>query len=107
MSRASLRFMPSRLIKNGVCEPGERASSCVEDCGGGCEGSNVGGRMRQLTPPATRSDLGRDVCGVIYVEYLILLCLVTLIGAGAVAALGLPLLRLFRYAEMLLLLPVP
>ncbi|HTE51109.1 MAG TPA: hypothetical protein VK698_09595 [Kofleriaceae bacterium] len=49
----------------------------------------------------------RDEHGAIYVEYLSLLTLVTLAGAAAALALGLPLLRLFRYAELLIVLPIP
>lgn len=52
-------------------------------------------------------DLIDDVGGAVYVEYVALLTLVTLIGAGAVAALGLPLLRMFRFAEIVIALPVP
>lgn len=49
----------------------------------------------------------RDSRGSAYVEYLTLLAVVTLAGAAAIAALGLPLLRLFRYAELLIALPIP
>jgi Flp pilus assembly pilin Flp len=49
----------------------------------------------------------RDRRGAAYVEYLALLTLVTVIGSAATAALGLPLLRLFRYAETLIVLPFP
>jgi Flp pilus assembly pilin Flp len=49
----------------------------------------------------------RNERGAAYVEYLALLTLVTLVGAGAVAALGIPLLRLYRFAEVILLLPSP
>jgi Flp pilus assembly pilin Flp len=49
----------------------------------------------------------RDRRGAAYVEYLALLTLVTLVGAGAVAALGIPLLRLYRFAEVIILLPAP
>ena len=48
-----------------------------------------------------------DRRGAAYVEYLALLTLVTLIGSAATAALGLPLLRMFRYAETLIVLPIP
>jgi hypothetical protein len=51
--------------------------------------------------------LARDQRGVVYVEYVAVLVLVTLLGAAATAALGLPLLRMFRYAETLIVLPVP
>lgn len=54
-----------------------------------------------------RPDLCRDIRGLAYVEYLVVLCLVTVIGAVSVAGLGVPLLRLFRYARMILALPVP
>ncbi|HWM84469.1 MAG TPA: hypothetical protein VNO33_01500 [Kofleriaceae bacterium] len=49
----------------------------------------------------------RDVGGAVYVEYLILLSVVSLAGATALVGLGLPLLRLFRYAETLIALPIP
>ncbi len=45
--------------------------------------------------------------GVVFVEYVALLLLVTIIGAGAVAALGLPLVNLFRYQQLVLSLPIP
>jgi hypothetical protein len=48
-----------------------------------------------------------DRRGAAYVEYLALLTLVTVIGSAATAALGLPLLRMFRYAETLIVLPIP
>lgn len=49
----------------------------------------------------------RDTGGVVFVEYVALLTLVTLIGSGAVVALGIPLLNLFRYQELMLSLPIP
>jgi hypothetical protein len=48
-----------------------------------------------------------DVGGAVYVEYLAILTAVTLAGGAALVGLGLPLLRLFRHAEMLIVLPVP
>ncbi|HJL17690.1 MAG TPA: hypothetical protein RMH99_18645 [Sandaracinaceae bacterium LLY-WYZ-13_1] len=45
--------------------------------------------------------------GVVFVEYVALLTLVTVIGAVTVVGLGVPLLNLFRYAQMILSLPVP
>jgi hypothetical protein len=41
------------------------------------------------------------------VEYVTLLCLVTLIGAATVVALGVPLMQLFRYVQMVLAMPIP
>jgi Flp pilus assembly pilin Flp len=49
----------------------------------------------------------RDERGVVFVEYVTLLTVVTLAGAAAVFSLGVPLLRLFRYAELLIVLPIP
>ena len=45
--------------------------------------------------------------GVIFVEYVALLTLVTVIGAVSVVGLGVPLLRLYRFAQMVLSLPIP
>jgi hypothetical protein len=45
--------------------------------------------------------------GAVFVEYVALLLLVTVIGAGAVAALGIPLVNLFRYQQLILSLPIP
>jgi Flp pilus assembly pilin Flp len=55
----------------------------------------------------TTPHLLKDSRGAAYVEYLALLTLVTVIGSAATAALGLPLLRMFRYAETLIVLPIP
>lgn len=49
----------------------------------------------------------RGTGGVVFVEYVALLTLVTVIGSGAVVALGIPLLNLFRYQELMLSLPIP
>ena len=49
----------------------------------------------------------RGTRGVVFVEYVALLLLVTVIGAGAVAALGIPLVNLFRYQQLVLSLPIP
>lgn len=45
--------------------------------------------------------------GIAMTEYVTLLMLVTLGGAAAVVALGIPLLRLYKHAQILLALPVP
>jgi len=45
--------------------------------------------------------------GVVFVEYVALLLLVTVTGAGAVAALGMPLVNLFRFQQLVLSLPIP
>ena len=52
-------------------------------------------------------DFARDTRGVTYVEYVVLLCLVTLVGAVAVSALGYPLIQTYRYAQLVLAAPIP
>ena len=54
-----------------------------------------------------RNTLVRDQRGVTYVEYVILLCLVTVVGAVAVSALGYPLIQTYRYAQLVLGAPIP
>lgn len=51
--------------------------------------------------------LATSSSGVVFVEYVALLTLVTVIGAVAVVGIGVPLLKLFRYSQMILSLPVP
>jgi Flp pilus assembly pilin Flp len=51
--------------------------------------------------------LRSDERGAVYVEYLVLASMVTITGAAAVVTLGVPLYNLFRYVEMMILLPVP
>lgn len=52
------------------------------------------------------SDL-RSTRGVVFVEYVALLLLVTIMGAASVLALGVPLVNLFRYQQLMLSLPIP
>ena len=54
-----------------------------------------------------RPSLLRDERGVAMVEYVTLLCLVTVAGAAAVAALGVPLIQLFRYVQTVIAMPIP
>ena len=63
--------------------------------------------MDQHLPTTAKKSLLTDVSGVAMVEYVTLLCLVTIIGAVAVAALGVPLIQLFRFAQTVLALPIP
>ncbi len=56
------------------------------------------------SPPRT---LLRDRRGAAFAEYVALVGLVGLVAAGAFAALGVPLLRAFFYAQTVLDLPVP
>jgi len=52
-------------------------------------------------------ELANDERGAVYVEYLVVASMVTITGAAAVVTLGVPLYNLFRYVEMMILLPVP
>ncbi|HEY8430245.1 MAG TPA: hypothetical protein VIL20_17810 [Sandaracinaceae bacterium] len=52
-------------------------------------------------------ELAASGSGVVFVEYVALLCLVTVVGAVAVVGLGVPLLKLYRFAQMVLSLPIP
>jgi len=49
----------------------------------------------------------RSTRGVVFVEYVALLLLVTVGGAAAVLAVGAPLVTLFRYQQLILSLPIP
>lgn len=63
-------------------------------------GTVLGRRDRDL------ADL-RSTRGVVFVEYVALLLLVTITGAAAVLALGVPLINLFRFQQIILSLPIP
>ncbi len=65
--------------------------------------------MRLLSRSNTPSsrELVSSRSGVVFVEYVALLTLVTVIGAVAVVGLGIPLLKLYRFAQMVLSLPIP
>ena len=49
----------------------------------------------------------RETRGVAYVEYVTLLLLVTIGGAVAIFSLGVPLLQTFRYAQVVIAMPIP
>ncbi len=53
------------------------------------------------------SELHDDTRGVVFVEYVALLVLVTIMGAAAVLSLGVPLIHLFRFQQLMLSLPIP
>lgn len=65
--------------------------------------------MRRITTNEAPSAkvLATSRSGVVFVEYVALLLLVTVIGAVSVVGLGVPLLKLYRFAQMILSLPVP
>ncbi|MCB9599001.1 MAG: hypothetical protein H6720_01360 [Sandaracinus sp.] len=67
--------------------------------------TRVRGRERARGKQAR--ELGSDERGAVYVEYLVVASMVTITGAAAVVTLGVPLYNLFRYVEMMILLPVP
>jgi Flp pilus assembly pilin Flp len=57
--------------------------------------------------PRTLSELAGDTEGAVFVEYVTLLTLVAIGAAAATVALGVPLLRLYRYIQMVIALPFP
>lgn len=60
-------------------------------------------------PERSRSlgELARESRGAIFVEYVALLCLVTVGGAAAVVTLGAPLVALARFTQLVVGLPIP
>ncbi len=56
---------------------------------------------------ARKRSLRASEGGVVMVEYVTLLCLVTITGAATVMALGVPLMQLFRYVQMVIAMPIP
>lgn len=51
--------------------------------------------------------LTRDTRGVAFTEYLVLMTVVTILGSVAVVGIGVPMLRTFRYAQLMLSIPLP
>ena len=51
--------------------------------------------------------IGRATRGAAFVEYVILLCLVVVGGSTALYSLGLPLVRMARFSQFVLGLPIP
>jgi hypothetical protein len=51
--------------------------------------------------------IGRATKGAAFVEYVILLCLVVVGGSTALYSLGLPLVRMARFSQFVLGLPIP
>ena len=52
-------------------------------------------------------ELARHTRGSVFVEYLALLCLVTLGGSAALLSLGAPLVHFYRVTQLVLGLPIP
>jgi hypothetical protein len=63
--------------------------------------------MNKTEQHETERSLLHDTRAVVYVEYIGLLSLVTLGGALSVYAVGAPLLQTFRYAQLIVSLPIP
>lgn len=55
----------------------------------------------------TLGELARETRGAMFVEYVALLCLVTVGGAAAVVTLGAPLVALARFTQLIVGLPIP
>jgi hypothetical protein len=66
-----------------------------------------GDTQHPSSPLAEGRSLIEDTGGVAYVEYVTLLVLVTLVGSVAVAAVGVPMLRTFQFAQLMLSMPLP
>lgn len=64
-------------------------------------------RLVSQRPVPSEKELARSKKGVVFVEYVALLSLVTVMGAVAVVGLGVPLLKLYRFAQMIISLPIP
>jgi hypothetical protein len=64
-------------------------------------GSDLAERSRSL------GELARETRGAMFVEYVALLCLVTVGGAAAVVTLGAPLVALARFTQLVVGLPIP
>ena len=64
-------------------------------------------RLVSTKPIPNARTLLASASGIVFTEYVALLLLVTVIGAVAVVSLGVPLLRLYRFAQMILSLPIP
>jgi len=58
-------------------------------------------------PVRVHRSIVRDASGAIYLEYLVLVAVVGLVVAWGIAALGLPLLRTYRYLELIVTSPAP
>ncbi len=63
--------------------------------------------LRTGSERAPKRSLRSSEGGVVMVEYVTLLCLVTITGAATVMALGVPLMQLFRYVQMVIAMPIP
>ena len=57
-------------------------------------------------PDETMPEFARDQRGSTFVEYVIAMGLLALVAAAGVLALGVPLLRFYRFTEMVLTAPV-
>lgn len=64
-------------------------------------------RLVSKTSEPSAKKLLRSASGVVFVEYVALMTLVTLIGAISTFTLGVPLLKMYRFAQMIISLPMP
>ncbi|RLB49274.1 MAG: hypothetical protein DRJ42_21370 [Deltaproteobacteria bacterium] len=61
----------------------------------------------QPEPQNEVHDLLEDTSGVVYVEYIIVLTLVTMLGAVSIFSVGMPFYQTFRFTQLLVALPFP
>ncbi len=67
-------------------------------------------RLQKQVDPAAKKlghALVSDTDGAVFVEYLTLTLLVAVLCAAATATLGVPLLRLFRFQQAVVAVPIP
>ena len=60
-----------------------------------------------LTHDEDQQNLLEDDRGVVFVEYLTLASVVTIVGAASVFMLGIPMVRLYEWGSMLVTIPIP
>jgi hypothetical protein len=70
-------------------------------------GYGVGGEGRVGLATRSLGEVRGDSRGAIFVEYVALLCLVSVGGAAAVVVLGAPLVALSRFTQLVVGLPIP
>jgi len=61
----------------------------------------------RTSPVARLPALVRETGGAIFVEYVTLLVLVALVAGSAMVVCGIPLIRLYRYMQMVIAVPFP
>jgi hypothetical protein len=79
----------------------------VKTCRAISRGAGASASEDARRAPHASTTLLEETSGAIYVEYIMVTIMVSIGGSAAVVALGLPLLALYRYVNMMVLLPIP